>query len=45
MFRKTKQQFLLEIPIDAGDQYRLGKLTLDNCGALDCQKLLPVAVG
>ncbi len=24
MFRKTKQQFFVEIPIDAGDQYRIG---------------------
>jgi outer membrane protein insertion porin family len=28
MFRKTKQQFFVEIPIDAGDQYRLGELTI-----------------
>ena len=32
MFRKTKEQFFVEIPIDAGDQYRLGKLELQNCG-------------
>src|SRR5437867_6661184 len=28
MFRKTKQQFFVELPIDAGDQYRLGELTI-----------------
>src|SRR6266498_884605 len=28
MFRKTKQQFFVELPIDAGDQYRLGDLTI-----------------
>src|SRR5437867_8119246 len=26
MFRKTKQQFYVEIPIDAGDQYRINEL-------------------
>jgi outer membrane protein insertion porin family len=25
VLRKSKQQFLIEIPVDAGDQYRLGK--------------------
>jgi outer membrane protein insertion porin family len=39
MFRKTKQQFYIEIPIDAGDQYRLGKLEVTNCGILKCDAL------
>ncbi|MBM3524953.1 MAG: outer membrane protein assembly factor BamA, partial [Alphaproteobacteria bacterium] len=30
MFRKTKQQFFVEIPIDAGEQYRLGNLTIKD---------------
>jgi len=29
--RKTKEQFFIEIPIEAGDQYRLGKLEINNC--------------
>ena len=32
MFRKTRQQFFIEIPIEAGDQYKLGKLEINNCG-------------
>ncbi len=39
MFRKTKQQFYIELPIDAGDQYRLGTLTLKDCGILKCEPL------
>ncbi len=39
MFRKTKQQFYVELPIDAGDQYRLGELTLKDCGILKCEAL------
>ena len=39
MFRKTKQQFYIEIPIDAGDQYRVGKLEISNCGVLKCEAL------
>lgn len=31
MFRKTREQFYLEIPVEAGDQYRLGKLEVQNC--------------
>lgn len=31
MFRKTKQQFYVEIPIDAGEQYRLANLTIKDC--------------
>ena len=42
MFKKTPQQFLIEVPIEAGDQYHLGKLQLENCGILDCQKLAAV---
>jgi outer membrane protein insertion porin family len=37
--RKTRQQFYVEIPIVAGDQFRLGKLELQNCGMFDCEKL------
>jgi outer membrane protein insertion porin family len=37
--RKTKQQFFVEIPIDAGDQYRIGKLELENCGIFKCEGL------
>ncbi len=39
MFRKTKQQFYIEIPVDAGEQYRLGKLEITNCGVLKCEAL------
>jgi outer membrane protein insertion porin family len=38
--RKTKQQFLIEIPIDAGDQFRLGNLELKNCTPFKCEALL-----
>ncbi len=37
--RKTRQQFLIEIPIDAGDEFRLGDLELKNCGILPCNVL------
>ena len=40
MFRKTKEQFLVEIPIEAGDQYRIGELKLNNCGIFNCEALL-----
>jgi outer membrane protein insertion porin family len=39
MIRKTREQFFIEIPIDAGDQFRVGKIELQNCGILDCDKL------
>jgi outer membrane protein insertion porin family len=42
MLRKTKQQFYIEIPIEAGDQYRLGKLELQNCGNFECDKLVTI---
>ncbi|NLT65236.1 MAG: outer membrane protein assembly factor BamA [Acidobacteria bacterium] len=42
MLRKTREQFFIEIPIDAGDQYRIGKFELENCGILDCQQLVKV---
>jgi outer membrane protein insertion porin family len=32
MLRKTREQFFIEIPIEAGDQYRLNKLEVQNCG-------------
>jgi outer membrane protein insertion porin family len=38
--RKTKQQFYIEIPIDAGDQYRVGKLELKNCDPFKCEALV-----
>lgn len=40
MFRKTKQQFFIELPIDAGDQYRVGELSLKDCGILKCEALV-----
>jgi outer membrane protein insertion porin family len=40
MLRKTRQQFYIEIPIDAGDQYRLGKLELKNCDPFKCEGLV-----
>lgn len=39
MMRKTREQFFIEVPIDAGDQYRLGKLELKECGILNCEAL------
>jgi outer membrane protein insertion porin family len=40
MFRKTKQQFYVEIPIDAGDQYKVGELKLEECGIFKCEELV-----
>ncbi len=40
MLRKTKEQFLVEIPIDAGDQYKMGELKMDNCGIFKCDFLV-----
>ena len=40
--RKTKHQFFIEIPIDPGDQYRLGKLELKECGFVPCEALVGV---
>ncbi|MBN2242009.1 MAG: outer membrane protein assembly factor BamA [Acidobacteria bacterium] len=37
--RKSKQQFYIEIPVDAGDQYRIGNLELANCEPLNCEGL------
>jgi outer membrane protein insertion porin family len=39
ILRKTREQFYIEVPVDAGDQFRLGKIELKNCGILDCGKL------
>lgn len=39
LLRKTREQFFIEIPIDAGDQFRLGKLELKECGILSCEGL------
>ncbi|MBZ5497908.1 MAG: outer membrane protein assembly factor BamA [Acidobacteriia bacterium] len=39
MLRKTKEQFLVEIPIEAGDQYHLGDLKMNNCGIFKCDFL------
>jgi outer membrane protein insertion porin family len=36
VLRKSKQQFLIEIPVDAGDQYRLGEFGFKNCDPYDC---------
>ena len=38
--RKTKHQFFIEIPIDAGEQFRVGKLELKECGVLNCDALV-----
>jgi outer membrane protein insertion porin family len=38
--RKTKQQFYIEIPIEAGDQFRVGKLELKNCAPFRCEALV-----
>ncbi len=32
----------LIIPVDEGDQYRIGKLELQNCGSMDCTELLQI---
>ncbi len=40
MLRKTPEQFYIEIPIEAGDQWRLGKLEIQNCVIFpNCQAL------
>ncbi len=39
MFRKTKDQFLIEIPIDAGDQFKVGEISIENCGVFKCEAL------
>jgi len=39
MLRKTKEQFLVEIPIEAGEQYKLGDLKVENCGIFKCDFL------
>jgi len=39
MLRKTREQFLVEIPIEAGDQYHLGELKVSNCGIMSCEKI------
>lgn len=39
VMRKTREQFYIEIPIDAGDQYRLGKIELKECGVINCESL------
>jgi outer membrane protein insertion porin family len=30
MFRKTKQQFFVEVPVDSGEQYRVGELKIEG---------------
>ena len=37
--RKTKNQFYIEVPVDAGDQYRMGNLELKECAPLNCEGL------
>jgi outer membrane protein insertion porin family len=39
MLRKTKEQFLVQIPIEAGDQFKMGELKLQNCGIFKCEFL------
>lgn len=39
MLRKTREQFFIEVPIDAGEQFRLGKIELKECGVLSCEAL------
>ena len=39
MLRRTKEQFLVEIPIDAGKQFHVGEITLENCGIFKCEAL------
>jgi outer membrane protein insertion porin family len=40
--RKTKQQFYIEVPVEAGDQYRIGKLELEGCGKfITCEMVRP----
>jgi len=40
--RKTKQHFYIEIPVDAGEQFHIGKLELTNCAPLRCEFLVSV---
>jgi outer membrane protein insertion porin family len=37
--RKTKDQFLIEIPVDAGEQFHVGEIKLENCGIFKCEAL------
>jgi len=39
ILRKTREQFLVEIPVDAGEQYHLGELKVANCGMLKCEAI------
>jgi hypothetical protein len=36
----SERQYSIEIPVDAGNQFRIEKLELHNCGVLDCTVLL-----
>ncbi|MBN1567306.1 MAG: outer membrane protein assembly factor BamA [Acidobacteria bacterium] len=38
--RKTKQQFYIEIPVEAGDQFRVGKIELKNCTPFKCEAMV-----
>ncbi|MEJ2110264.1 MAG: outer membrane protein assembly factor BamA, partial [Acidobacteriota bacterium] len=38
--RKSKQQFYIEIPVEAGKQFRIKELKLTNCDPLNCDFLL-----
>jgi len=40
--RKSKQQFYIEIPVDAGDQFRIENLEFKNCEPLVCDTLIEV---
>jgi len=38
--RKTREQFFIEVPVDAGEQYRVGKLEIKDCGPyFSCEAL------
>ncbi len=37
--RKSKQQFYIEIPVDAGEQFHIGELELTNCIPFKCEFL------
>ena len=44
MFRKTKQQFFIELPIDAGEQYRVGEIKIEDATLFN-NELLVGALG
>ncbi len=40
LLRKSKRQFAIEIPVDAGEQYLIEKLEFKNCEPLNCENLV-----